>query len=78
MTGRAVAVAAGHGFLAGWMIAIAGDMIYFTLLMIYTLWLKSVIRDGTWSMLIIFLKIFFFLYPLSRHARYLYLLPNQT
>ena len=31
MTGRAVAVAAGHGFLVGWMIAIAGDMIYFSL-----------------------------------------------
>jgi hypothetical protein len=54
MTGRAVAVAAGHGFLAGWMIAIAGDMIYFTLLMVSTLWLKSVIGDGTWTMLIIF------------------------
>ena len=53
MTGRAVAVAAGHGFLVGWMIAIAGDMIYFTLLMISTLWLKSVIGDGTWTMLII-------------------------
>lgn len=53
MTGRAVAVAAGHGFIVGWMIAIAGDMIYFTLLMISTLWLKSVIGDGTWTMLII-------------------------
>ena len=53
MTGRAVAVAAGHGFLVGWMIAIAGDMIYFTLLMVSTLWLKSVIGDGTWTMLII-------------------------
>lgn len=54
MTGRAVAVAAGHGFFIGWMIAILGDMIYFTLLMISTLWLKSVIGDGTWTMLIIF------------------------
>jgi hypothetical protein len=54
MTGRAVAVAAGHGFVVGWMIAIAGDMIYFTILMISTLWLKSVLGDGTWTMLIIF------------------------
>lgn len=54
MTGRAVAVAAGHGFLVGWMIAIAGDMIYFTLLMVSTLWLKSLIGDGTWTMFIIF------------------------
>jgi hypothetical protein len=53
MTGRAVAVAAGHGFFVGWMIAIAGDMIYFTLLMVSTLWLKSVIGDGTWTMFII-------------------------
>jgi hypothetical protein len=54
MTGRAVAVAAGHGFLVGWMIAIAGDMMYFTLLMVSTLWLNSVLGDGTWTMLIIF------------------------
>jgi len=54
MTGRAVAVAAGHGFFVGWMIAIAGDMIYFSLLMVSTLWLKSIIGDGTWTMFIIF------------------------
>jgi hypothetical protein len=60
MTGRAVAVAAGHGFIVGWMIAIAGDMIYFTLLMVSTLWLKSMIGDGTWTMFIIlgFMMIF--------------------
>lgn len=54
MTGRAVAVAAGHGFIVGWMIAIAGDMMYFSLLMVSTLWLKSVLGDGTWTMIIIF------------------------
>jgi hypothetical protein len=54
MTGRAVAVAAGHGFFMGWMIAIAGDMIYFAFLMVSTLWLKSVIGNGTWTMFIIF------------------------
>ncbi len=59
MTGRAVAVAAGHGFFVGWMIAIAGDMIYFTLLMISTLWLKSVIGDGTTTMFIIFALMIF-------------------
>lgn len=53
MTGRAVAVAAGHGFLVGWMIAIAGDMIYFTLLMASSLWLNGIIGDGTWTMIII-------------------------
>ena len=53
MTGRAVAVAVGHGFFVGWMIAIAGDMIYFTLMMVATLWLKNLIGDGTWTMFII-------------------------
>lgn len=45
MTGRAAATAAGHGFLSGWAIAIAGDMLYFTVLMVSTLWLNSVIGD---------------------------------
>jgi hypothetical protein len=53
MTGRAAAVAAGHGFIVGWMIAIFGDMIYFTIVMVSTLWLKSVVGDGTWTMFII-------------------------
>lgn len=54
MTGRAAAIAAGHGFVSGWMIAIAGDMIYFTLLMASTLWLNNIIGDGTTTTLIIF------------------------
>ena len=58
MTGRAVAVAAGHGFITGWMIAIAGDMMYFSVLMISTLWLNSIIGDGTKTMLIIFALMF--------------------
>lgn len=54
MTGRAVAVAAGHGFLVGWMIAITGDMIYFSILMVSTLWLNNIIGDGTLTVVIIF------------------------
>lgn len=54
MTGRAMAVAAGHGFISGWMIAIAGDMIYFTLIMASTLWLDGIIGDGTSTVIIIF------------------------
>jgi len=54
MTGRAAAKAAGHGFVTGWMIAIAGDMMYFTVLMVSTLWLKSTLGDGTVVMLIVF------------------------
>lgn len=53
MTGRAVAVASGHGFIAGWMLAIMGDMLYFTLIMVSTLWLSNILGDGTWTTLII-------------------------
>lgn len=53
MTGRAAARAAGHGFVAGWLIAITGDMFYFALIMVSTLWLKSVLGDGTAAMFII-------------------------
>lgn len=45
MTGRAAATAAGHGFFSGWAIAIAGDMLYFAVLMISTLWLNDVLGD---------------------------------
>ncbi len=50
MTGRAAAAAAGHGFLSGWALAISGDMIYFTVIMVSTLWLNSVLGDGRWTM----------------------------
>jgi hypothetical protein len=53
MTGRAAAASAGHGFVAGWMIAITGDMMYFSVLMVSTLWLRSILGDGTWTMIII-------------------------
>jgi hypothetical protein len=45
LSGRAAAAAAGHGFLAGWSIAITGDMLYFALLMVSTLWLSSVLGN---------------------------------
>jgi len=53
MTGRSAAVAAGHGFLKGWIFAITGDMFYFAVLMISTLWLNSILGDGTWTTIII-------------------------
>lgn len=40
LTGRTAAKLAGHGFLTGWALAITGDMMYFTLLMVSTLWLN--------------------------------------
>ena len=53
MTGRTVAVAAGHGFVKGWTFAIIGDLFYFSLLMVSTLWLNDVLGDGTWATVII-------------------------
>ncbi len=53
MTGRAATRAAGHGFLSGWALAITGDMMFFTLIMVSTLWLNSILGDGTKTMVII-------------------------
>ena len=53
MTGRSAAVAAGHGFVMGWMFAIAGDMLYFGVLMVSTLWLNGILGDGTWTTIIV-------------------------
>lgn len=53
MTGRAAAHMAGHGFVGGWLIAIAGDMIYFSVVMVSTLWMRSVLGDGTAALLVI-------------------------
>jgi hypothetical protein len=53
MTGRAAAAAAGHGFIAGWAIAIAGDMLYFGVVMAATLKLSSALGDPNRAMWII-------------------------
>ena len=58
MTGRASALAAGHGFLAGWAIAIAGDMLYFGVIAVSTLQLNTVIRDPNITMVIILAAMF--------------------
>jgi hypothetical protein len=50
MTGRAAALAAGHGFLAGWAFAIAGDMLYFGLIALATLRLNVLFRSPTLAM----------------------------
>jgi hypothetical protein len=44
-TGRAAAATAGHGFVTGWTLAIIGDMGYFLVLMVSTLWASSVFGD---------------------------------
>ncbi len=42
---RAASEAAGHGFISGWTLAIIGDMFYFTLIMMSTLWVSSIFGD---------------------------------
>jgi hypothetical protein len=59
MTGRATAMAAGHGFVAGWAIAIAGDMLYFAVIALTTLNLNAYIRDPDMTMLIVLAAMFF-------------------
>lgn len=53
MTGRSAALAAGHGFVAGWALAIIGDMFFFLMIMASTLWLEGILGDGTATTLII-------------------------
>ena len=53
MTGRVATRVAGHGFIVGWMLAITGDMFFFVLLMVSTLWLSNVFGDGTWATVVI-------------------------
>ena len=45
MTGRTAALAAGHGFLAGWAFAIAGDLLYYAVIALVTLRLNAHVRD---------------------------------
>jgi len=50
MSGRAATSVAGYGFLAGWTLTIIGDMLYFSLIMVSTLWLNNLIGDnGGWT-----------------------------
>lgn len=58
MTGRASALAAGHGFVAGWAIAIAGDMLYFAVIAITTLRLNTHIHDPNMTMLVVLAAMF--------------------
>jgi hypothetical protein len=53
MTGRATAHAAGHGFIAGWAFAIAGDMLYFAVIALTTLRLNTYFKDPNTTMLIV-------------------------
>ena len=57
--GRGAAAMVGHGFLAGWTFSIAGDMIFFGVVMAGTLWLSSVLGDERMTVGVIMLLIFF-------------------
>ena len=58
MTGRATALAAGQGFLAGWAFAIAGDMLYFGVIALSTVHLNAYIHDPNTTMMIILAAMF--------------------
>ncbi len=76
ITGRATALAAGHGFLAGWAIAIAGDMLYFAVIALTTLRLNSFFRDPNTTMLVV-LGAMFVLPILVRYFRSTQMLHKQ-
>ena len=53
LTGRALGLAAGHGFVLGWTFAIAGDMVFFGIILVSTLCLNNILGDGFWTAVII-------------------------
>jgi len=76
MTGRATALAAGHGFLSGWAFAIAGDMLYFAVIALTTLRLNSYFRDPNTTTLVV-LGAMFLLPILVRYFRSRPIPPEQ-
>ncbi|BDV44662.1 hypothetical protein GURASL_35850 [Geotalea uraniireducens] len=53
MTGRSSALAAGYGFVAGWLFAIAGDMLYFAVIALTTVRLNSYFHDPETTVLFV-------------------------
>lgn len=53
MTGRATALAAGHGPVAGWAFAITGDMLYYAVLAVATLKLNAYVKSPETTVLIV-------------------------
>lgn len=68
MTGRAAALAQGHGFIAGWAVAIAGDMLFFWVIMASTIWLNGILGNGTLTAVII-MVLMFAIPPLVRKVK---------
>jgi hypothetical protein len=53
MTGRATALAAGHGFWSGWTLAIAGDLLYYAVIALTTLRLNAHFRNPNTTVLVV-------------------------
>jgi len=53
MTGRAAALAAGHGFLTGWAIVIVGDMLYYVVIALTTLRLNRYFQNPNTTILVV-------------------------
>lgn len=53
MTGRASALAAGHGFWMGWVFAITGDMLYYGVIALTTLHLNAYVRNPNLTVMIV-------------------------
>jgi len=71
MTGRAAAMAKGHGFAAGWAVAIAGDMLYYAVVAMTTLRLNAYVKDPNTAMLIVLVGML--VVPLAvRRAKHLF------
>jgi hypothetical protein len=66
ITGRTAALAAGHGFFSGWLLAITGDMIFFAVIMVSTLCLNNILGDGTLTAVIIMAAMFIVPYLIRR------------
>lgn len=50
MSGRAATSVVGYGFFMGWTLTIIGDMLYFSMIMVSTLWLNNLLGDsGGWT-----------------------------
>lgn len=68
MSGRAATAAAGHGPVSGWALSIAGDMLYFLLIMASTLKLNSLLGDPVLTLAAVF-ALMIALPPLARRLR---------
>jgi hypothetical protein len=60
ISGRGAAATAGHGFFMGWTFAIAGDMVYFAVLMGATLWLSGLFGDERLTVGVVLLAVWGF------------------